>query len=56
PSIWTDVDVDHDSLARLEEEMFEISIEAGIAGHYQWELDSGDHQGMWDPYFGIPEH
>ncbi|KAF9460088.1 hypothetical protein BDZ94DRAFT_1378544 [Collybia nuda] len=55
-SIWTDVDVDKESLARLEEEMFEVSVEAGIAGHYQWGLDSGSHQDFWDPYSGLPEH
>ncbi|GLB45355.1 hypothetical protein LshimejAT787_2200180 [Lyophyllum shimeji] len=34
----------------------EVSLRAGIAGHYQWGLDAGDHQDDWDPYAGIPEH
>ncbi|KAF9455329.1 hypothetical protein BDZ94DRAFT_1180235, partial [Collybia nuda] len=56
PSIWTDIDVDRDCLARLEEEMFEQSTQAGIAGHCQWGLDAGDHQACWNPYSGTPEH
>ncbi|KAF5378138.1 hypothetical protein D9615_007524 [Tricholomella constricta] len=36
PSVWTDVDVDRECLDLLEEQMFEISSQAGIAGHYQW--------------------
>jgi hypothetical protein len=51
--IWMDgVDVDKESLERLEEEMFERSVLAGIAGNYQWGLDAGDHQGNWNPYGG----
>ncbi|KAG6824380.1 hypothetical protein H0H93_002099, partial [Arthromyces matolae] len=42
-------------LNRLEEEMFERSLRAGISGHYQWGLDAGDHQNAWDPYLGLPE-
>ncbi|CAA7270203.1 unnamed protein product [Cyclocybe aegerita] len=56
PSVLIDVDVDRDSLERLEEQMFERSERAGVAGHYQWGLDSGDHQGGWDPYQGLPYH
>ncbi|KAF9455269.1 hypothetical protein BDZ94DRAFT_1149587, partial [Collybia nuda] len=56
PSIWTDIDVDRDCLARLEEEMFERSAQAGIAGHFQWGLDAGDHQDCWNPYSDTPEH
>jgi hypothetical protein len=44
-----------ESLERLEEEMFEPSVLAGIAGNYQWGLDAGDHQGSWNPYGGT-EH
>ncbi|KAF9460227.1 hypothetical protein BDZ94DRAFT_1170152, partial [Collybia nuda] len=49
-------DVDRDNCACLEEEMFEISMRTGKSGHYQWGLELGDRQGMWEPYFGIPEH
>ncbi|KAF5379487.1 hypothetical protein D9615_006638 [Tricholomella constricta] len=56
PSLWTDVDVDKECLERLEEKMFERSMRAGIAGHYQWGLDAGDHQNDWDPYRGTPGH
>ncbi|KAG6834024.1 hypothetical protein H0H93_012466, partial [Arthromyces matolae] len=52
---WDHVDVDKECLERLEEEMFERSLFAGIAGHYQWGLDAGDHQDGWDPYAGTPE-
>ena len=44
PSVLQDVDVDRDCLETLEEEMFEKSAYAGIADHWQWGLDSGDHQ------------
>ncbi|KDR70472.1 hypothetical protein GALMADRAFT_144758 [Galerina marginata CBS 339.88] len=50
-----DVDVDKDCLYILEEEMFERSARAGVAGHCQWGLDAGDHEN-WDPYEGIPPH
>ncbi|KAF5384204.1 hypothetical protein D9615_003104 [Tricholomella constricta] len=56
PSLWTDIDVDKECLERLEEKMFERSMRAGIAGHYQWGLDAGDHQNDWDPYRGTPDH
>lgn len=49
------VDVDRECLSRLEERMFERSREAGIAGHFQWGRDAGDHQECWDPYRGIQE-
>ena len=54
--IWKDrIDIDKESLQRLEEEMFERSVLAGIAGNFQWGLDAGDHQGGWNPYGGT-EH
>ncbi|KAF5379467.1 hypothetical protein D9615_006598 [Tricholomella constricta] len=56
PSVWTDVDVDRECLDLLEEQMFEISSQAGIAGHYQWGLDAGAHQAGWNPYAGAPPH
>ena len=35
--IWKDwVDVDRECLERLEDEMFERSLLAGITGNYQW--------------------
>lgn len=46
------VDVDRQCIAALEGRMFEVSKKAGPAGHYQWGLDSGSHQGDWDPYMG----
>lgn len=55
PSLLMDVEVDKDCLAQLEEEMFEVSKRAGIAGYYQWGFDSGDHQYWW-PYADLPEH
>lgn len=48
------VDVDRDALLQLEEEMFERSARAGIAGNYQWGRDVGGHQGYWNPYDGLP--
>jgi hypothetical protein len=53
PSVLMDVDVDKDCLYILEEEMFERSARAGIAGHRQWGLDAGEHDN-WDPYTGSP--
>ncbi|KAF8171478.1 hypothetical protein BJ912DRAFT_860528 [Pholiota molesta] len=41
PSALIDTDVDKECLEILEEEMFEKSARAGIAGHYQWGLDAG---------------
>ncbi|KAH9474266.1 hypothetical protein JR316_0013429 [Psilocybe cubensis] len=43
-------DVDLECLSFLEEEMFENSLRAGIAGNYQWGLDVGNHQDDWKPY------
>ena len=45
------IDVDYECINRPEEEMFEISERAGIAGNHQWglSLDAGDHQ-YWYPY------
>ena len=54
--LWYAVDIGKECLERLEEEMFEESERAGIAGHRQWGLDAGDHQDGWDPYLGTPEH
>jgi len=53
PSVLMDVDVDKDCLYILEEEMFERSARAGIAGHRQWGLDAGEHDD-WDPYANSP--
>ncbi|KAH9949621.1 hypothetical protein B0H21DRAFT_836748, partial [Amylocystis lapponica] len=49
-----DIDVNKECLNMLEEGMFEKSKRAGLAGHYQWGLDAGDHQDGWDPYAGLP--
>lgn len=46
---YESVDVDRECIGRLEEEMFENSERAGIAGNHQWGLDAGDHQ-YWYPY------
>ena len=54
--LWQDVDVECECLAKLEEELFERSEVAGIAGEYQWGLDAGDHQDAWNPYNGLPDH
>ena len=55
--VWkSQIDVDKECLERLEEEMFERSALAGIAGNYQWGLDAGDHQEGWNPLAGTPEH
>ncbi|KAF9547111.1 hypothetical protein CPC08DRAFT_648853 [Agrocybe pediades] len=48
-------DIEKECIQRLEEEMFEISTDAGIASHYQWGLDVGHHQGNWNPYSGLPD-
>ena len=53
PSVLQDIDIDRDCLENLEEEMFERLACAGIAGHWQWGLDSGDHQ-YWNLYAGSP--
>ena len=39
--LWQKVDVECECLGKLEEEMFELSETAGIAGEYQWGLDAG---------------
>lgn len=54
--LWQEVDVECECLNKLEEEMFERSRAAGIAGEYQWGLDAGDHQDTWNPYNGLPDH
>lgn len=43
-------DVEVESIRRLEEEMFDRSEDAGVAGNCQWGLDVGDHQEKWNPY------
>lgn len=53
--LYCHIDVDKECLLSLEEEMFEKSNLSGIAGHYQWGLDAGDHQDVWNPYIGLPE-
>ncbi len=45
------IDVDRECIKRLEEEIFEVSERAGIAGNHQWGLDAGDNQ-YWNPYDG----
>jgi hypothetical protein len=54
----SDVDVEREipreCLANLEEEMFERSKAVGIAGEYQWGLDTGDHQDSWNSYDSLP--
>ena len=54
--VWQEVDVKHECLAKLEKEMFECSLAAGIAGEYQWGLDTGEHQEAWNPYDSLPYH
>jgi hypothetical protein len=49
------VDVEQECLERLEEQMFERSLRAGIAGYYQWGLDAGDYQDYWYLYAGLSE-
>jgi hypothetical protein len=53
PERLVDIDIERDCLEQLEEEMFEVSIRAGIAGNYQWGLDSGYHDD-WNPYAQLP--
>ena len=48
--VWQEVDVERECLAKLEEVMFEHSLAAGIAGEYQWGLDTGE------PYDSLPYH
>ncbi|KAF9030656.1 hypothetical protein BJ165DRAFT_1358700 [Panaeolus papilionaceus] len=55
PSRSIDTDVDRACLHRLEEDMFEVSSRAEMAGYYQWGLDAGHHQDDWDPYSGLPD-
>jgi hypothetical protein len=54
--VLSEVDVDRECLERLEEQMFERSAMAGVAGYFQWGLDAGDHQDCWDPYAVLPAH
>lgn len=54
PAHYYRVDVDAGCITALERRMFEISKKAGPAGHYQWGLDAGSHQGDWDPYHNLP--
>jgi len=55
PTILKEIDVDKECLEGLEEEMFEKTKQTGVSGNWQWGLDSGHHQDVWDPTFGIPE-
>ncbi|KAF9049132.1 hypothetical protein BJ165DRAFT_1387020 [Panaeolus papilionaceus] len=55
PTRSIDTDVDRECLYRLEEDMFEVSARAEMAGYYQWGLDCGHHQDNWDPYLNLPE-
>ncbi|KAF9529533.1 hypothetical protein CPB83DRAFT_834956 [Crepidotus variabilis] len=54
--MFMEVDVEKESLELLEEQMFEMSKQAGVAGNRQWGLDAGSHQDDWNPYGGLPEH
>jgi hypothetical protein len=49
-------DVDKECLLLLEEALFETSMRAGQAGHFQWGLDAGPHQNNWSPYNNRPAH
>lgn len=49
-----EIDVDRDCLYDLEEEMFEVSTQSGIASFFQWGLDAGHHQDNWYPYNNMP--
>ena len=49
PERLADIDVERECLEQLEEEMFEVSFRTGMAGNYQWELNTGRHDN-WDPY------
>ena len=51
----TGQDVDLECLREFESRIFDATEEAGKAGYYQWGLDAGDHQDVWDPYDGVPE-
>jgi hypothetical protein len=53
PERLVDIDVEKECLEQLEEEMFEVSFRAGIAGNYQWGLDAGFHDN-WNPYANLP--
>lgn len=53
PARLVDVDVEKECLSRLEEEMFEVSARADIAGYHQWGLDAGHHQDNWEPYSSL---
>ncbi|PPR02123.1 hypothetical protein CVT24_011345 [Panaeolus cyanescens] len=55
PSKAIDVDVDRECICQLEQDMFEVSSRAGMAGFYQWGLDAGHHQDDWNPYSDLPE-
>ena len=50
--LYDEIDVELECIMSLENFMFENSIDAGISGNYQWGLDAGDHQDLWDPYDG----
>ena len=48
------IDVDQEAVKVLERAMFEISKAAGLASHYQWGLDAGNHQQQWNPFQNTP--
>lgn len=52
---FSDHDVELECLEQLEEQMFERSALAGVAGNRQWGLDAGDHQDCWNPYAELPQ-
>uniref|UniRef100_A0A8H8CPT3 Uncharacterized protein n=1 Tax=Psilocybe cubensis TaxID=181762 RepID=A0A8H8CPT3_PSICU len=56
PTSKNEIDVDRDCLQLFEEEIFEVSARAGVAGHCQWGLDVGPHQDGWNPYGGLPDY
>ncbi|KAJ3551672.1 hypothetical protein NP233_g13036 [Leucocoprinus birnbaumii] len=48
------MDIDKEALANLEQLMMDRSQTRGRAGKFQWGLDTGMHQGRWDPYHECP--
>ncbi|KAJ8089597.1 hypothetical protein PM082_014853 [Marasmius tenuissimus] len=48
-------DVDYQSLALLEDRMFDPKFNPGVAGNQQWGLDIGIHQDAWDLYVHFPD-
>ncbi|KAF9061239.1 hypothetical protein BDP27DRAFT_1160503, partial [Rhodocollybia butyracea] len=50
PKLYQKVDVDLEALRILEDLIFDISKDAGVAGNQQWGLDSGPHLRNWNPW------